>query len=796
MFSNKLTIWAAVGFAWVFAAAISTPALAEEAGVEPDSSGVVEEIIVTARKREEALVDVPSSLTVISSEQLSAYDTEQLYELAHSVPNMYVDQTNSAKRMSIRGLGNTAVTTFLDQAVGLAVDGLSWQRTEAWELGYFDVERVEVLRGPQGSYFGRNTTAGLVNITTRGPSEEFEGSVSAGFETETEEQLYKASLSGPMSPTLGGRLALQYRDSEGWIESTDSPDWRSKQPAFEEILGRLTLVWTPSDNVSITSKTGFVDFTMVGSNVQMIECGPGLQGYMTFAQLLGVIQNVDDCMPDDRRTGSAGVPGGINGDGTDRREFDGWSQALTIEWGLGDYRLTSVTGYQDFETFAMFPASWFEARTTSALTTKEWSDFSQEVRLLSPSFDWGSFVVGAYYNRGEWGEYDLGVDFNFPVIALGLLPFASSAFKPLIHDQQSYAVFGELTWELGEDFRLTVGGRYTRDEKDVEVSQTLGPLGVANDPTHPAITAPFVGLTALTGWDTFDFRGDDDYTDFSPSVTLEWSFSDNGNAYVSYKQGFKSGGFDQGISGHGPGGPSDPPIGFSFQPEETEAIEAGLKLQLPEQGLLLSAAVFHQEFTDLQVQTYVPSELLASNLITSNAADSTSKGVEVEMMWQATDRLRINASVAYLDAAYDSFPNAPCYAFQTEAEGCNVAAQTQDLSGERLVMAPKNQASLGFAYHAPLGAGLELEIGGDFSYRSKVIVANNYQPGGVSDSLGMLNATIALKGRDDRWELRLIGRNLADEDVLIHHQSSAFPDSWIGAIVPPRRFQGQLTVNF
>ena len=454
-----------------------------------------------------------------------------------------------------------------------------------------------------------------------------------------------------------------------------------------------------------------------------------------------------------------------------------------------------MTGYQDFDANAMYPASWFEARTTSARTWRTWNDFSQEFRLLSPSFDWGSFVVGAFYNNSEVKNRQ-GVDFNFPVLTLGLLPFASSSMKPLVQDQQSFAIFGEFTWALGEDLRLTVGGRYTRDKKDVETWQTLGPLGVEDDPAHPAVSFPFIGLSALTGWVPFNIQGDDEYTNFSPSVTLEWSFSENGNAYLSYKEGFKSGGFDQGISFHGPGGPTDPPFGFSFDPEEVEAFEAGVKLELPDQAIVLSAAVFHQEFTDLQVQTYVPSALLAASLITSNAADSTSEGVELEMLWQATDRLRINASLAYLDATYDSFPYAPCFTFQTPAQGCDPITNSQDLSGETLVMAPEYQAILGFAYHVPLGSGLELEIGGDYSYRSEVNVATNYTPGSRSDSLNMLNASVALKGRDDRWELRLIGRNLADEDVLVHHQASAFPDSYIGAIVPPRRVQAQLTFNF
>lgn len=796
MISKQLIVRTVVGFACVIASATSTSALAEDAGVEQGRSGVIEEIIVTARKRQESFVDVPTAMTVLGAAQLNAYDTRELSDLAHSTPNLYVDQHNALKRIAVRGFGNASINTFFDQAVGLAVDGLSFQRVVTYELGYFDVERIEVLRGPQGSYFGRNTTAGLINITSRGPTEQFEGSVTAGYESETGEQLYKLGLSGPISDRWAGRLALQHRTAEGWIESTRSADWDSDQAGPEETMGRLTLLWTPSDEVTITSKTSFTDFTMKGSPVQLIECGPGLQGYMGAAVALGFIQNVDDCTADDRRSGSAGVPGGVNGGGPDRREVQGWSQALTIDWRLGEYTLTSVTGYQDFESDAMFPASWFEAKTSSARTISEWDDFSQEFRLLSPSFDRGSFVVGAFYNSSQI-DSSQGVDFNFPVLTLGQLPFASSALKPLDLEQQSFAIFGEITWLVAEDWSLTVGGRYTRDEKDTELSQTLGPLGVADDPAHPAVSTPFIGLTALTGWTAFNIQGDDEYTDFSPSVTLQWSFSKNGNAYVSYKGGFKSGGFDQGVSFHGPAGPTDPPVGFAYEPEEVEAIEAGVKLELPGQAMVLSAAVFRQEFTDLQVQGFDPSDLLAANLITRNAASSTSKGIEIEMLWQATEQLRINASLAYLDAAYDSYPNAPCHNFQTPEQGCSPATNSQDLSGETMVMAPEEQAALGFVYHTPLGdSGLELEIGGDFSYRSEVNISTNYAPGSVSGALTMINATLALKGREDRWELRLVGRNLADEDVLAMHTTAAFPDSSVGTIVLPPRVQAQLTFNF
>lgn len=798
MISSKLIIGTMVGGICTIVSAISTSVVAEEAGVDQTRSEVMEELIVTARKREESFVDVPASLTVVGAEQLEAYDTQQLNELANTVPNMYMDQTNSGKRMSIRGFGNVSINTHFDQAVGFSIDGLSLQRSSTWELGYFDVERVEVLRGPQGSYFGRNTTAGLVHITTKGPSEEFEGSIGIGYEDETEEEVYNLSLSGPLSDKLSARLALQNRDSEGWMESTQSPFWHDQVPKFDETLGRLTLVWAPSDKVEVTGKTSFTDFRMDGTNVQHISCGPENLGWQGAAVLSGVINNIDDCTPDDRRSGTAGVIGGINGSGTDRRDFDGWMQSLTVEWDLGnDYTLVSVTGYQEFDSFANFPASWIEARSSSAQTHNEWDDFSQEVRIQSPTFDWGSYILGVFYNTSDY-ENIQGVDFNFPEIALGALPFAGSALKTMNREQKSFAIFGEVMWELSEDWTLTLGGRYTRDEKDIHIFQTLGPLGVADDPTAPEVAAPFVGLTALSGWTPFDLRGDDEFSDFTPSATLEWEVSDHGNAYLSFKQGFKSGGFDQGISRMGDAGPNDPPIGFAFDAEEVDAFEAGLKLELPDQGMLLSVAVFYQEFTDLQVQSYAPSEseFTSPNLITRNAADSTSEGIELEMLWQATDKLRINAGLAYLDAAYDSFSNAPCFDGQTEAQGCDVVKDIQDLSGETLVMAPEHSATLGFMYLTPFGdSGLQVDIGGEVGYRSEVNLATDYQPGSESDSLTMVNASIALRGRDDRWVVRLVARNLLDEDVLIHHQTG-FLDGYTGALPLPRRVQAQLTVNF
>lgn len=790
MISSKLIIRTTVAAVCMMAAGLgATTVLAEESEAR---AGLIEEILVTARKREESFVDVPSSLSVIGGDQLDAYGTQGLSDIGDSVPNLNVLQTNAGKRMSIRGFGSVSVSNFFDQAVGLAVDGLTLQRVQTWELGYFDVERVEVLRGPQGSYFGRNTTAGLVNITSRGPSEEFEGSVSAAYETETDEQRYGIALSGPLSDTLGARLALQHKDSDGWVESSDSPFWNNDAPNEEETLGRLTLEWAASDNITVTSKTAYSDLERIGSEVQVVACGPGTLGYMQFAQLLDIIQNVDDCTADDRKTGEAGVVGGINGEGPSLRTFEGWMQTLNVEWDLGDYTLTSLTGYQQFDSEGLFPALYLEARGTSAATDVEWDDFSQEIRLQSPSFDWGSFVVGGFYNSSD-ATWDQGVDIDLGVFGLGAfgpIGFGGSSFKSMKTEQESIAFFGEVNIDLAEAWELTLGGRYTKDEKDVSFVHTVGLLGDADNPSPLAL-----GVNAGFGFIPFDLNESDSYNNFSPSATLRWSFSEEGSVYLSYKEGFKSGGFDQATALPGPGGPNDAPIGFSFDSEEVEAIELGLKLELPDQNMLISGAIFHQEFTDLQVQSAIPGQVINSTLITTNAADSTSQGAELELLWLPTENLRINASLAYLDAKYDSYTDAECYNGQTVAEGC--VGGFQDVTGETLVYAPENHASLGIAYHIPLSSGMELEIGGDVSHRSEIELLTTLAPNSQSDALTMLNATVALKGANDQWELRLIGRNLLDEDVLNYYAAGLpFPDSAIGSTILPRRFMAQLTYNF
>ena len=790
MILSKLISRTSVGVVCMVAAGLgATTVSAEESDAR---AGLIEEIVVTARKREESFVDVPSSLTVIGGDQLDAYGTQGLSDIADSVPNLNVLQTNAGKRMSIRGFGSVSVGNFFDQAVGLAVDGLTLQRIDTWELGYFDVERVEVLRGPQGSYFGRNTTAGLVNITSRGPSEEFEGSVSAAYETETDEQRYAIALSGPLSDTLGARLALQRRDSDGWMTSTESPLWDSDGPAIEETLARLTLEWEAADNVTVTSKTAITDFEMNGSDVQVIACGPGTLGYLQFAQLLGFIQNGDDCTVDDRKSGEAGVVGGINGEGPSQRTFEGWMQSVNVEWDLGDYTLTSLTGYQQFDSIGHFPAMYLEARGTSARTEVEWDDFSQEIRLQSPSFDWGSFVVGGFYNSSDT-TFDQGVDLDLGVLGLGAfgpVGFGSSSFKTLEQNQESIALFGEVNFNLAENWELTLGGRYTEDEKDVDFVHTVGLLGDADNTSPLAL-----GVNAGFGFIPFDLNGSDSYNNFSPSATLRWSFSEEGSVYLSHKKGFKSGGFDQATAEPGAGGPNDIPVGFSFDSEEVEAIELGLKLELPDQNMLISGAIFHQEFTDLQVQSAIPGQVVNSTLITTNAADSTSQGAELELLWLPTENLRINASLAYLDAKYDSYTDAECYNGQTVAEGC--VGGFQDVTGETLVYAPENHASLGITYNIPLSSGMEVEIGGDVNHRSEIELLSTLAPNSESDALTMLNATVALKGANDQWELRLIGRNLLDEDVLNYYAAGIpFPDAAIGSTILPRRFMAQLTYNF
>lgn len=705
-----------------------------------------QEIIVTARKRAESILETPVSVTALSGERIDDYGFGTVSQLATITPNLYIDEAPTSARISIRGLGTTGTAASFDQSVGLSIDGLFFGRARWFEVGLFDTEQVEVLRGPQGVYFGKNTTAGLVNIQTRGPGESWEGHVRGGYEFLQREFLLEGAVSGPLSDTVGVRVAAQMRSRDGYYRNLDLD---RREVGLDQILARLTLDWRPSETVSFVYKGQYAKADQDGQLNQMSICTPGLLG------LLAAFGSREDCVLDRKRT--AGRP--VNGFNRrlDSLENDSWSQSLTANVELGDFALTSVTGfhYQDVITF---PDSDFTDLQLLHLSIAErYKQFSQEVRIRSPEGKLVEVNAGAYYERSNL-DTTLVIDYNLG--AYLPLPLFGTGLRNYVQKGDSWALFGELTLNITDALRLTAGGRYTHERKRVRGTQDLGPLGspFVND---PAAFAAF----GLIGWTEIDVTDKRSENDFSPAVSLQWDIADNVHSYVSYKQGFKSGGFDSNVSRQLADG-SVP--NFEYEDEGAKGVEAGLKFSAVDNRLRISTAAFRTTYSNLQVAAYLGLGLVA----TRNAATVRSQGVEVEASFRAADNFNLHASLGYTDAKYRSFPNAPCFTLQTVAQGC-VNSQ-QDLSGEQLVLAPKVQSTIGFNSFHDLGSNLRLHLGTDVNYRDKVWLQLDHHPTSLEKSLWLTNARVALSDQDERWMLAVIAQNLFNENYRVGSVPNGF----------------------
>lgn len=763
------------------------PALALAAGEDSlKSNGPIEEILVVARKREESALDVPISLHVVSGDDIENSNKRSLVDVATDVPGLYMSfySANFVPRASIRGFGTVAVLPSVDQAVGVSVDGLFLPRQQAWNAALFDVNRVEVLRGPQGTYFGKNTTAGLLNVVSEGPTDEWELEGRVGYEFEADEQLYEAIISGPVSDTLGIRLGLQKRDSDGWFLNTNQD---VRVPARDDLTARLTIEYQPSDTINISSKTTYYEARAEGSTIQNALCPASLVGFM----MAVIPDDVDDCSLNNKGTGPSmfsSPPDTFNIVSDNRlnrlqgSDLSGASQSIVVDWDIGEYTLTSVTGYQEFENPLVSTGTQIAYPVFMIPIDQDFDDFSQEIRIQTPVDRRVSAIFGIYYDDVSY-TYDQLVHFAFSQLD-PTLPHAT-AYKEATGDSTSKALFAEVTANINDQLRVILGGRYTEVDIEFDAQQHLG------DRASPFNSESFEAffLTIATPYTGFDFDLDEDESDFSPAVTLQWDFSDNGQAYLSYKEGFKNGGFDFGITNAIAGDPTTPTRDISFDSEVVKSYEIGTKLEIPQYGLQMSIAAFLMKFDDLQVSSFIDGNTLTPVVV--NAADAESKGIEIESTWLVTNNLRATLSYAHIEAEYGTFINSPCYEIQTPETGC--IANAQDLSGTRLALNPENKLSVGFDWRATVLDGFELAIGGDYTYQDEVQTNVTNDPRAIADSIQLVSARVALNAPEDNWSLIFYGNNLLDEQIIQTAQYiSAFSGGLAGSISEPRTYGMQL----
>jgi iron complex outermembrane receptor protein len=754
--SNKVLLLSAAAVAVGFILRSSEVAAAAEVDAGAAPAGL-EEITVTARKRNESFLDVPVIATVLSQETLSETKTDGLYALAAHVPSLLLgDSVNSTgTQLSLRGVGTMALNATMDQSVLLDVDGVPMSQSLAYATAMFDVGQVEVFKGPQALFFGKNSTAGVISLRSADPTDKVERIASAGYENNAEEKQFDLIFSGPVTDTLKLRLATRYDDGEGFFRNVAvaTPGLGGVTPTYDnlapnrDVIVRGTALWQPNDLLTARVKLNYDDYRIqAGSPLQVAYCPDGTAGVPPLN--IGFIAG-DDCRLDRNFRvpwfDPKAFPGTLLNGGvpvTSRIQDFG---SVDLNYKVSpDLTLSSVTGFYGIHFDTLQPGSTTgTTQTLSSIIGFRNRQFTQEVRLASSFTDSPvNFMTGAFFNDGHMVN-DVLVGGN---TILGLPAVIQHPHFTV--DNRSYSLFAQAMWDITKKLELAAGARWT-DEKRSMTETNLGP---AQGPIGP-VSRPDPDISS---------------SNVSPEVTLTYKATDTLTTYASYKTGYKSGSFNT-ISFV----PSTQPA--SFHDEKAKGGELGVKTRTEDHRLTAEIAAYYYKYDGLQVgalelsnyQGGVPAPFLR----TINAASATVKGVDFDVAYvpPIVSGLTLNGAVNYNHARYSSFPNAPCGNGQTIAMGCDQLLNpvsgrytSQDLSGRPLVRAPDWSASLGFQQAVAFANDMSLSFGGGANFVDSYYTIVPDLPGFVQKSYVKVDANIALHGGDDKWEVAVIGRNLND----------------------------------
>lgn len=729
-------------------------ASAQDGDVDPAfERGGIEEIVVTARKREENLQDTPIAITALSGVELERRNVQDVTDVALYAPNVDISTSPSGggggqnAQITIRGVGQTDFLITTDPGVGLYLDGVYFGRSTGGVLDVVGLERAEVLRGPQGTLFGRNTIGGAISLTSERPQEEFGGYAELVLGNLNRVDA-RAAVDVPLAENFLTRLTVLSRNADGFSERLQTGEELGDQNA---LTGRLTALWTPHRDVEVFLAG---DYFRARENS---AASTSIGDFNPAAPLVGLYNSF--VSPDDPFTDpDTGDLFTTNATGPSRNDSDVYGVSATVEWALGPtIDLKSITAWrgQDVDFGRDGDNSRFTIRETDNQSEQE--QFSQEFQLIGDSFDDRlEWVLGAFYfdeTAEDFNEVRL-VDGLFG--ALEALPVPLPCLNPttapppcseptffygiapggpgnpsnigldlsfdanLEVENTSYAAFGHGTFALSDRINLSFGLRYTEDEKTVDSFQRRLASG-------QVITDQVVS-------ETFD--------NVSPKVGIDVEAADGLLLYASYSEGFKAGGFN--------GRPLSPGELTSFEPEILDAYEVGFKSDLSD-VLRLNGSVFFNQYQDIQLTAAVPDE--TGNLIVTvdNAAEAEVFGVELEAQLAPAPGFDIFASVGYLDAEYTEVGNAE-----------NITEDSE------FVKAPQWQTSLLARYTTPIAAWGQATLQGDWSWRDDVFNDVVNSPQVAQEAYHLINASLFIEPASERWLASIFVRNATDEDYIVN----------------------------
>mgnify|MGYP005622647539 FL=1 len=787
--------------------AIAAAAAGAAAAQEPANSStarLMEEIVVNARGVEEGLQDAPIAVSAFTGDTLDYRGVDSLNQIERFVPSLTLQNnpsfggaSNSAA-IYLRGVGQKEFLPTTEPGVGLYVDGVYVARSVGAILDIIDIERLEVLRGPQGTLFGRNTIGGAISIATRKPEPggEFGGSLSAAAGTDSLLHL-RGTVHIPVSDSFAIRGSLASMTQDGYVERADGIDLGDD----DTFTGRVSFAFQPSDSFSALITADMtrdrengpaleligIDFTDLSQlqgvvlappppmafihNVTTAALGPGQPCAATDPAGNGVTSNPASANCYDARY--IGADGKDEGTAPAYSETDVFGLSATLDFNLSDtLAIKSITAYRELDSDFARDGDHSPHRISQFEDTLDQEQFTQELQLIGTHdrLDW---ILGAYYFSEDGNN-------------VNTLDFTVSNFRSGGQfDNTAWAAFAQATYDVTDKLHLTLGGRYTDEDKSFTPDQIIYNnyyAGFSNlvPPGNPlaALDAPFLqaGSRILPL-----LEKEISISEFTPMANLAFDLSDRTMIYLTYSEGFKSGGFTQRVfppvvAGFtAPPGTPDIDLIPTYEPEFVEVIEAGIKLDLLDGRLRINGAVFQTDYEELQVQVF---NSVAP--VTRNIGEASIEGVELELSASPADGWFIEGSLSMLNAEYDNIDT----------------ANTLILKSNDFERVPETMASVGVSKEFLLASSGSVMLRADWSYRSETYNDAYNTPLLETDSYSLIDASVRWTNQQGDWSVILSGRNLSDEQYLVTGVYGTAFQSFEGVYERGRQWRAEIRKTF
>jgi outer membrane receptor protein involved in Fe transport len=803
---------------------------------QESSNTRLEEIVVTAQKKEQGLSEVPISIQVLSSERITDMGVSSWEEIAQYVPGLTVAKGVQEQSIYLRGVGSGTNKGF-EQSVTQFVDGMSVTRSQQYTVPLLDVERIEVLKGTQGVLFGKNTIAGVINTVSKSPviGGDLDAYISQELVNDWSTNKLNMATNIPVNDNFAVRVALSSSESDGWVNNAFTFE---QEPQTKSEAIRATFLYE-LDDMEINLKMFKSDFERIGQHSQITHWGlsappPSIIAAgrtvavaafsIANAAFPQIAQNVGK---DFTTTNSMNIYGGQNPNGGTN---DSENTILNIKTLVNDHDLSWTSTMSEFDFTEGADADMSPLDFLSVSGNEQYESTTHELVITSPSSDTFEYIAGFFIEETEYSfkneaflNGDLG---NAPVTnavltgALGIGGTLWNAFsrgalpaKVLsshhIHDLEtsSQSVFAEGTWYLNDQLSLTAGVRWSDEEKELMDSQFLASDLTGGNTAEAGTLNPVVRniLFGVLGRDTYEFplqkMAEDHVT---PSLKINYEYSDTTRIYLSWAEGYKSGGFDA----------SDnvkrvnyttPDTSNRFTSEEATTTEIGVKFDLQDQNLRANIAAFSTEYQDMQVSAFV-----GASFVVSNAGASTIEGFEGDFEWSPLDGLYVGGAFTYLDFTFDQFIGGCTAAQDIAYRAANnntintpmgpmviYGTCSQDLAGQTGVNAPEMSSSLYTKYIINTGNGFNVVLGADVNKIDEYFTQNDLDPFNLSPETTKVNVRIGIEADDEKWSLVIFGRNVTNEvGQSFGVDLPLISGSHVGYLQPGREVGMRYRVNF